>query len=230
MGQGRSHYMLCRTWSGGTSTYYFTFLNIKRHLTISHISLSVWCSLIAFNGTVGSGMFSKSHSLFVDLHLLHEKIFLYNCIGTIATKNAFRRAFCIKEPILCYLFECAERVPRCDCLNEGMMELPIKEERDTEGERGQTHNTAAAQHNRPFFQLAPQHSSQLSPSHYSPAVPPAPSQSLPFQYGGGEEWGSKGGRGGWKWIVGKHIHNLKHEKLGILWKSHKRWQGFCLFT
>lgn len=51
--------------------------------------------------------------------------------------------------------------------------------------RGLSHNTAAAQHNRPFFQLAPQHSSQLSPSRYSPAVHPTPSPSLPFLIWGG---------------------------------------------
>lgn len=56
------------------------------------------------------------------------------------------------------------------------------------GRRALTHNTAAAQYNRPFFQLAPQHSSQLSPSRYSPAVHPAPSPSLPFL-----TWGWGGG-------------------------------------
>lgn len=84
-----------------------------------------------------------------------------------------------------FFFLNKKHIPSCDCLNKGMMELPTKEEKDTEGarEREQTHNTAAAQYNRPFFQLAPQHSSQLSPSRYSPAVPPAPSPSLPFQCG-----------------------------------------------
>lgn len=57
-------------------------------------------------------------------------------------------------------------------------------EREREGMRGQTHNTAAAQHNRPFFQLAPQHSSQLSPGHYSPAVPSLSLSTSPLsQYG-----------------------------------------------
>lgn len=56
----------------------------------------------------------------------------------------------------------------------------VKGRTEETGRRALTHNTAAAQYNRPFFQLAPQHSSQLSPSRYSPAVHPAPSPSLPF--------------------------------------------------
>lgn len=73
-------------------------------------------------------------------------------------------------------------------------EIPRLEWRVATHKKGQkrrdlTHNTAAAQHNRPFFQLAPQHSSQLSPSCYSPAVHPTPSSSLPFLI-------SRGGCGG----------------------------------
>lgn len=139
------------------------------------------------------------NSLLIIQGLLFQNIYenivsvplgIFKCWTTTPSPKLMERlTFTIKASIFFFLSQQANS--SLWLLENGVIELPIKEETDRgQREWGQTHNTATAQHNRPFFQLVPQHSTQLSPSHYSPAAPPAPSPSLPFQYKG-DEWGRR---------------------------------------